>query len=275
MNHSLEKRPKVFDGVRVNFAFNVSDHVINEGVFVFGDTAIRAKRIGVELRSSLHVSAKVRKQRRSLVISDDHRANLAGLPALNHSEHSRFARGRSVREADESALGHATLNATADESFVCFNLALKHDRRIVFHGFADTMEHKPRRLLRNTKRTTKLMRGRSVFRICQEPNRGKPLAKRDRGVLKYRTDLDRELPLTLLTAPQFARFDELHGSGPATLTRAGYAMRPAQFYGPIERPFGVRKVGHGFQESGRRFHGFIVGQQGANCMALGASDISA
>ena len=101
-DHALEARPEVFNRVRVNATLNVSNHVVNERMSVFGlKPTVRTKRIGVEHRSCCYVLANVREQRSLLVVGDNHSANAATMfrrCALHHSEYRRFARRRSVRE---------------------------------------------------------------------------------------------------------------------------------------------------------------------------------
>jgi len=256
---TLQARPEVFDVVRVDAAFDVAQGMVDEFVRVVAiRLPIRAERIGAEHRSRQHVRVNARDERRGFVIRNDHRADAAPSADLAHAALGHFKDGDLARCGPVGELPHSEdvdfgrARFAADERLVHFDLARKGGCARLFHREADTVEHEPGRLLRHANRPTKFARGRAVLGVREEPDRGEPLDKRNRGILKDRPDLGRELPFVFLAAPELARLDELHIGVAAALTGASDSIRPAELNGIGEGAIRVRKVGHGFQESARR-----------------------
>jgi len=141
--------------------------------------------------------------------------------------------------------------ASADKGFVNFDFALELCGLSVAHRFASAVQHEPRLLLRYVERPRKFVRGRSILRVRQEPQRREPLAKRDRALLENRPRLGREHAIAVFAAPALAGGDKLNGCRAASHSRAGDGVRPADLHEVGPRPVRVRKVGDGFEE-GRR-----------------------
>jgi hypothetical protein len=60
------------------------------------------------------------------------------------------------------------------------------------------MKHEPRRLLRDAKSARQFIRANSILAIRQQPHGREPLLMRNRGILEYRPDLERELRTRML-----------------------------------------------------------------------------
>lgn len=275
----LQARPKVFNRVRMHNSFAIRHEMVNEGVLVVAEATVREKRVGVDRRAWKDVLPNMGFQFRPLAASDNHRPHpaLAASVTLRDSEHRRLAFGRPVLHLLEAkARRHRRLLATADEGFVRFHNAVKHTGFGRSHGFTNAMQHEPRGLLRHAEGAPQLMRGRSVLRVGEKPNGGKPLGEREWGRLENRVDLDRELPLTILAAPLLAGGDQLDRRGATTHARAGHAMRPAALNGIGPSDLRVGEKGNGFKEGGRRLvHETSIYSLSANWVAFsGASGIS-
>ena len=189
LDGALQTAPKVLNAIRMNATLNVADRMVHESVNVVRrDLPIRTQRVGVENRSEFDVRVNLGEQHGRLVVRNYESADAAFLgfvATLDHAEYRRFACGRSMREFAESALRKVVRpHFAADERFVCFDLALERRTVVRFRGFANPMEHEPRRFLRHAERAGEFVRGRTVFRVRQEPDSGKPLGKRDRAVVE-------------------------------------------------------------------------------------------
>ena len=57
-----------------------------------------------------------------------------------------------------------------------------------FHGFADTVRHKPRGLIRHAKGAVQLVATHALLGRAEQVDRHQPLVKRDLGTLEYRPD---------------------------------------------------------------------------------------
>lgn len=203
----LQTGPKVFDCVGMHDTFAVGNEMVNEGVLVVLEPAIRKQSVGVDRRPRKYVLSNMGLQLRPFAARDNHRPHpaLAATVTLRDTEHRRLALGRPVLHLLESeARRHCRLLATADEGFVRFHNTVKHTGFGRSHRFTNSMQHEPRGLLGDAKSATQLMRGRSVLRVGEKPNGREPPGEGKRGRLEYRVDLDRKLPLAILTAPLLA-----------------------------------------------------------------------
>lgn len=272
LNRALQTRPEILDIVRVNAAHDVADGVVDE----FMDegaicSVVRAPSVGVELRAREHVLKQSWHERLGAAVRHDPcaYAALALLSALHNPEHRCFALGRSVAHFLKAhACDHRMPLATAYEGFVGFDLSGKLWSVVALHRKADAMQHEPRGFLRDAERTAKLMRRGSVLGVGEKPHRRKPLGKRDSRFFEDRADLHGKLSLTVLATPHLARLEKLHGGRAAAHPRARDTVRPAKSYSVLEGAFRVRKVGDGFEQGGRRFHGPNVASGYAKGMAL-------
>lgn len=274
----LEARPKVLDAVRVDPTFAVGHHVVDErmGVAFGRQRAIRAKRIGVDRGARKHVRADMRDERRAFVVRNDHRLDARRAPTLHHTEHGRLTLERPVLHLLKSEFGsHGRTAATTDEGFVRFDLAREQRGLVVLHGLTDAVQHEPSGLLGDAEGACEFVRGRSVLRVGEQPQGRKPLAERDGAMLEDRVRLGREVPATVLAAPNAARLNWLYGRRAASRSRAGHAVRPTAGNDVRQGAVGVREVGYGFQERGRRVHAPIVYSAGdqwvARSSAIGIS----
>ena len=179
VERAFQARPKVFDIVGVNAAFDIAERVVDELVSVVAiSLPIRAQGVGIQHRSWQHVRVNARDERRGFVIRRDHRANAApgadlAHAALDHAKDRDLARRGSVGELPHSEdvnFGGARLSA--DERLVHFDLAREGRGARLFHRKADTVEHEPRRLLRDPNRAPKFVRGSAVLGVRQDPDRG-------------------------------------------------------------------------------------------------------
>lgn len=261
VNGALQARPKVFDVVRMDRSVDIFDGMIDVLVNVLGAEAlVRAQRIGVDHRTRGHVRVDMREQVSRLLTRNEHGSNatLALLATLRHSENERLAFFAHGRLTDERPAPYVRPTLpTANKGFIRLNDASKHSA-FNLHRFTNPMEHEPRRLLRDTERTTQLMRRGSVLGVRQEPNRRKPLGERNRAMLEDRVDLDRKLPMTVKATPLFAGGDKRHRSRAATHPRTGYAVRPSSLNAVRPSAFRVGKEGDRFDQGSRRLHGSIV-----------------
>lgn len=261
VQRALQARPKVFDVVRMNTAFDVAQGMVDKlvRVVVIG-SPIRTQSVGIKNRTRQHVGVNARDERRRFMIRHDHRANTAtgfrfANAALNNAEHRRLSRRGAMLgllKSEVRRIRGALLSA--DKGFVRFDFAGQRRDGCVFHRQADAMEHKPSRLLRHAERPTEFVRGRAVLRVGEQPKRRKPFGERNRRILKYRSYADRELPFALLAPPFLPARDHLDRGRPAAHPGARNAVRPAHLDGVGVGPIRVRKVGHGFDQSAGRFH---------------------
>ena len=157
--------------------------------------------VGVNRSVLVNASHQARQQR--LGGNVRHGPSADATLTLYHSENGRLAGGSApLLVVSRKALPVHVLGESAD---IRFNLDRPGHQveRIVLHGFADTVKHKPCRLLRDTKPTGQLIRRNTVAIAGDKPNRGEPLIKANGRVLKDRADLGRELLATFPTIPTY------------------------------------------------------------------------
>src|SRR5437879_13761265 len=114
------------------------------------------------------------------------------------------------------------------------------------------MHHKPRGFLRDTERAVNLIRGDTVLRVDDHPDRTEPFIESNGTILKDRADLDAELFATALAFPQPASLDEARlfclaawasdAIRPAQISdKAQAAMRIGELFDGFEQGFGVHE----------------------------------
>jgi hypothetical protein len=247
----------------VNAAFDVADHMVNEGVqiaFVV-QAAVRTQRVGIDDRARQHALANVREQRRAFLIWHDDRAHAAALPmlaraTLDHPENHSLPRPWAVLQELAPAPRHdfSRARAATNERLVGFDLTGKRFvERFQAHSDTNAVEHEPRRLLSHANRASDLARRDAVLAVSQHPNRWQPFGERDRRVFEDCSDLGREVALTVL-APEARprlRFDRQDRRATATHARAGDGVGPAHADEVVMGAIDIREVTNGFEE-GRR-----------------------
>lgn len=204
LDGALEHRPKAFNGIRVNVPANVLDRVIDNVVnVVLTQTRIRSERVGIDRRAGPNVLANLSLQRGALNARNNPSADLT--LALHDPHNDRLTEGWAASALFGLALGVAPRQRRTlrpKKRFVGLDRTRERFiRRMIAHGFANTVKHKPRRLLRNLQCASQFIRRYSVTIARNQPDRGKPLVQTDRRVLKDRPDLGRELLLALAAVP--------------------------------------------------------------------------
>jgi hypothetical protein len=257
---ALQQRPEVLKAVRVDAAIDVPFRMIHNAMdevvahLVVTDCVIR-----IDFRAILDVFEQDVLQGLSRDVRHNFGADLAQI-AIQDALHNRLTTVHSalLYEAQLAILVHI-LGEAADKRFIGFEFGIRSTqfrRRaecpIVQRG-AEPLKHEPCRLLRNAKRAVNLHTGNAVLAIDQHPKTSHPLVKSDRGILKDRIDLERELPIAATAEPQLARFDEVVRF--RTATRAMHLpIRPAKAHGVIESPLRIGEVNDGLLESSWRLH---------------------
>ena len=136
----------------------------------------------------------------------------------------------------------------ADVGFVHFDIARELAARLVLHGQANPVQHEPRGFLSDAKRGRQFVRTDTVLHVDDHPDGRKPLAQPDRGILKDRPGLKRELAVRVPrgafpAVPRRIKIDLLGAT-----RRAGDAVRPAQAHHVVQAVRGVREVFDRFDE---------------------------
>lgn len=237
----LEKRPEVFDAVRVDFAAHVLLHVVHGLVYeemcrVYA--FIANVLIGIDVSAPPNVLQNLVLEGFTLRIRDDHSANLAGVPRP-HAHHNRFLVAVLVSDA---TLGvHVPCTAT-DVGFVYLYLILRRaaDLRkgLVLHRLANAVEHVPCTLLSDTDVAGKFVAGYPVLAVRNHPNCHHPFIQTQRGVLEDRAHLQAELLLAPIALPDTASLDESALLRPTT-GASYHPIREPQFKGVLKSTVGI------------------------------------
>jgi hypothetical protein len=130
----------------------------------------------------------------------------------------------------------------ADEGFVYFNFARQLAAVFALHSKPNPMEHEPSRLLGDPQRTVNLPRANTILGSSDNPDSGEPLFKADRGILKDRPNLGRELLFGVLRLALPAPLIRQKAYFRATASRASDTVRPAPRNHVVQAIVGVREV---------------------------------
>ncbi len=153
-----------------------------------------------------------------------------------------------------SLLGVHVGEAAPDKRLIDLNgspsaalIAAQLFRALILHGLANSVQHKPSRVLANAKVFGKLVATHSVLAVGQHPNRHHPFVEANGRVLHHRAHLDRELLFADVAEPQATGFNE--GMLRLSAARAGYiATRPAELDSGLKSALRIGKVGDCFLE---------------------------
>ena len=188
----LEVRPCAFQTVDVAevvadvFADPMVDRVVVEPAF---EAAIARELVGHDVGSWFDILDDLPLNGFGVETIHLHCAKLAA--ALQHAEYGGLA---DPAGSEMLALPFVLVALfAADERLINLYLARKRlIERLGLGGFAETMRHEPRGLLRDADITSELSAGDPLFVAGDQPNRDEPLAKRQFRILKDRSDFDRE-----------------------------------------------------------------------------------
>ncbi len=141
------------------------------------------------------------------------------------------------------------LGESANERVVYFGDPVHLLERAGLHGVADSVEHKPCRLLGDAEGASEFMRRDAVLAVGDEPDGGKPLVESERGVLEDRPDLERELLLAPLALPDPTGGDE-RGLAMSASGAKDLAISPAHLENEVESAVSVGEVADGGNQVG-------------------------
>src|ERR1044072_3590636 len=170
LNRTLEKRPKVFDAVRVNVAAHVLFRVVGELVNVIrAQSEVRPEGGRVDFRTGFNVTSHFTLKSFRRPVEDNLCPDLAAVAVtLKNAEHDRLAaspRPCNLRLA--RVLVHVA-GESADERLIRFDRAAHLLKRAVLHGEAAAVPKKPSRLMRDAERAVNIVRSDDV--ICVSNN---------------------------------------------------------------------------------------------------------
>src|SRR5579862_6327734 len=235
----LKERPEVLDAVRVDCPIDVLAGVIDDGMGVVAvEPAIRAQSIGVDVRAGEDVLPDEGLQGRASAVGDDLRLDAPATGENADDGDLVLAAGPGdplAAAADVHVAGFA-----ADERLVHFDVARCSLERARLHRQPNAVEHEPGGLLADAERPPEFIGADPVLRVGDQPDGGKPLFQRQRAVLEDRPELDGELALAGLAAPQSAGRDVRMFL--AATTWADRAFRPSETSHERDARVGVREV---------------------------------
>jgi hypothetical protein len=165
---TLQEAPKVFQSVRVRLPIHVFNGMVNHLMKeITVKPVIGSQRIGVQSSASLNMTLD-QSLKRSLSPVGYYRG-LHWATALEESHSHCFVfPARTGNRFVALCLVHIPRFA-ADEGFVNFYLTVKFHERARLHCEPKAVEHKPSRLLCDTKMTANLIGTDSVFAVHDQP----------------------------------------------------------------------------------------------------------
>lgn len=210
----FEDREEAFNGVRSHIAARVFLIAMVDGLMLgkfLAGMLVVLRFVGMQ--SAL--AADVRQRGFDGVgfeVGDDDGAGTAA--TLDKAKN--LALGRSATFLNPTAIIDEYGVGTADKGFVGFNdLAVAAHRAWVgiLHGLADTMAHKPSRLVSNPQEAMYLMGADALFRRAHEMRSRKPLVKGNMRTLVHGADRGRELLFAGIAVVQAGAIFALNRAG--------------------------------------------------------------
>jgi hypothetical protein len=134
----------------------------------------------------------------------------------------------------------------------------------VLHSEPKALQHKPCRLLRDTKRAMNLHAGHAVLAIAEHPESGHPLIESKGRILEHGSNLERELLVASTAEPKtpslaFLRFrlDGIVLFRTATWAR-DVPIRPTELAGILKTAVRIGEENDSLLQSFRRFHSLNI-----------------
>ena len=252
---ALEQRPKIFNPVCGDMIPDIFLGVVNDLVDVgVLQTPVADILIRVDFAGRLNTLADFLVQCGSLRVREHrglHPAFPLVLAAFEQPHDGRLA--CTAGPGDLPGL-HGLVHEprlAVDEGFIRFDLAGQATGGAVLHGVPNPMQHEPRGFLGHAERPVQLVGRDPVLAVGEQPDRGQPLAQRDRAVFHDRADLDTELPPGMFgfALPALLLGEIVDLGIPAG--RAGDALRPALGDQVVDTALLVTEKGDGLLEGAR------------------------
>lgn len=162
------------------------------------------------------------------------RAHLAA--AFDQRENHRLADAADVRGLALAAMLVALFAAYVGRIGLYWT-AVAHNAARSLHRFADTVRHKPRRLVRHAKHTLKLLAANALLAGAHQVHSLKPYIQLDLAALKHRADRYRELLATVLALVKASAmrvaFELVMVLRNGSAVRANRSIRPANVFKPF------------------------------------------
>lgn len=201
---ALEQAPEVLQPVDVDLAVDVLDGVI-DGLMAVG--ALKADvadvLVGVQARAVLNVLFDMPLDAGPFAVGDDFGANLAA--ALEGTGNHCLILAAGPRDLSGFDGFVHVPGLAADVGLIDLDGAAQLLEAAGLHGEPDSVQHEPRRLLRDPERPPQLVGADSILGVGDEPDGRKPLVQPERGILEDRPELDRVLLLAGFALPKTAR----------------------------------------------------------------------
>src|ERR1035437_1193333 len=187
MQTALQETPEILHGVGVDVPIHVFDGVVDDGVLIIAFKTIIGFQFIAKDGSARFDSFADQGLKVFLLSSIDVlRYDLAA--TLHHPEHNFFA----LRSAAGDFLGTLRLvhipGLAADEGFVYFNFATQLIEAGSLHGKPNPVHHEPCGFLGDLQPAMDLEGTDAVLATDNQPSCAEPLLKRNRGVLKDRSE---------------------------------------------------------------------------------------
>lgn len=202
---ALENREVTLDGVRMNVSAHVFANLMVHGLMAQNprlNGAHRALAIGynVDVLRVLKLLSDDRLKRLAVHGRDMERAHAA--VTLYQREHALFAHAATALM--QALAGVLVLFLAAYVGRIRLNRAAARAEQAggVLHGFADTVRHEPRRLIRHTEHALQLLGANALLAGRHELHGLKPYVQRDLGALEDGPDRDRKLAAAVLALEQ-------------------------------------------------------------------------
>lgn len=263
LDRPLEQAPEVFEPVRVDPALRIRLGVVDDlvNVLLFTESGVGLESIRVDRRAGLDMLPDFRGQHGAADVANDARADAARRTTLQKSHHGRHAHPTPpLLAGDEPVLVPRQPMApiaglAADVGLVGFDFAAHFREGLRLHGETDSVQHEPRRLLRDTQGPRGLVGADAVLAVHGHPEARKPLVQADRRILEDGPELNRELLLASGALPDATRREE--GMLLTLAARAVDTFRPAQANQERKANIGVREVADRFDQRGGNSRGLF------------------
>src|SRR6266849_3319264 len=250
MKGTFQKRPEVFQSVRVDMALRITNGMVNNSsVVVVFKIVIRHKRISADSSALLdilaNVTAKLRSARGANYLQNHARVLVRSCP-FQDALYSSFLKP-CVSNTRAFIFVHVS-SFGADVGFVCFTSALHFREAALLHSEPDALQHEPRGVLSYSDITRDLVGTDSILAVSSEPHCRKPLVQSNWRIFKDRSNFNGKfLPrMVRLALPQFCVGKERHFT--RTASRTHNTGSPANVFKEVVASLGIAEISNRLQE---------------------------
>src|SRR5271157_1340911 len=230
MQAAFQEAPEVLHHVSMDVAVRVLNSMVDNGVLIVcSQTFVRFQLVSEDRRARFDMLTDLLLKFPLATTIYNESPNIAA--AFYHAHDYGFILAASSGDDTCTLRLVHVARFSADESLIHFDLARELAAMFALLSKPNTMQHEPRSLLGDSKRTRNLATTHTILAVEDHPHCRKPLVQAERRILEDGSNLDRKLPPWMAHAALPAQLILEKPDARTTASRADNAVLPLRTTG--------------------------------------------